>query len=187
MAHRFRKVFPNSQKPMSMRLPIQLPITCTANGESVVLGFFDTARISAVNTKNHVSQILNNLCSIPVLLANFRKIDPRFFVPRLLALANDAKLVVMYDIEHQNQEQDTANVTVRVLKSHWDDRLEAVVYGELQRMFDDSAVFICSTCGHAFARVDGSVCKQPGAHVAERARQQRDSPSVAFATTTTLA
>jgi hypothetical protein len=112
MAHRFRKVFPNSQKPMSLRLPIQLPITCTANGKSIALGFVDTARISAVDTKNHISQILNNLCSIPLLLANFRKVDPRFVVPRLLAFANDAKLVAMYDIEHQDQEQDTADVTV---------------------------------------------------------------------------
>jgi hypothetical protein len=180
----FKKVFPKDQKPIALRLPIRLPITVATNGETVTLGYFDTPRIPAIETKNHVTQILNNLWRIPVLLASFRSVDPTLFVRQLLAFANDSKLVVMYDIEHENKQQETADLTVRVLKSHWDEDLEGKVHGELQRIFDDSAVFECSTCQQLFARVDGSRCTRPGAHVAEIPR--RNPPSAVFAVTKTL-
>jgi hypothetical protein len=184
-AHIFKKSFPEGQPPIALRLPITLPVTFTTSGDSVVLGYFDTPRISAADTKNHVTQILNNLWGIPVLLVRIKGVDPKLFLPGLLAFADAAQLVVMYDIESENEREGNADLIARILKSHWDDRLDDKVHRELQRLFDDSAVVMCSTCGCLFARGDGSPCKPPGrAHVA--GRPGRQAPSIAFAVTSTM-
>jgi hypothetical protein len=184
IAHRFKKFFPDGRPPIPLRLPIQLPVTFATNGENVVLGYFDTARISAVETKNHVAEILNNLWSIPVLLASVKGVDPKLFVPQLLTFADAAKLVVMYDIERENKAQGNAELTVRVLKSHWDDTRDDQVQREFRRIFDDSAVLLCRTCRQLFAKADGSDCTPPGPHVA--GRPGRQPPSITFGVATVL-
>jgi hypothetical protein len=172
-------------------MPIPLPVAFVTEDKRLVIGYFGTPRISAVETKFHVTQILNNLVRVPVLLVKCCGVDSRAFLAALHAFADERKLVPLHAIEKRNWKYDTFDNSVRILKSHWNAIREREVREGLQQLHDNAQVAFCKKCGMLFSKCDGPTCrppKQTGGGVDHELDQIRGKmPQLAISDATTLA
>jgi hypothetical protein len=144
---------------IGLRVPVQLPFTFQDFGpRRTSIGFFDTSRITAADMQVHVNLILSNLSSLGLLVAEAKNLDSRTFAPALVTFATDWGLTILYTVDNDNRETEVFDVTVRVLKSHWDDERDREVREELQALVKQSAVYHCETCKQLFSESDGPTC-----------------------------
>jgi hypothetical protein len=142
-----------------LRLPIQLPVVFqTKNPRTTTLSFFDTARISAAATKDHVSRILDNISALGLLTATLAGVDSRSFGDVIAEFSDELGVVVVYTADAADPALETFTATVRVLKSHWSRDLEQDARHGLTRAFDQSVARVCAVCKNYFSQLDGPTC-----------------------------
>jgi hypothetical protein len=161
------KAFP-SPRVVGLRLPVALPVCFTTNGNATTLGFFDTARVSAAETRSIVQGVLDNLSRLDVLVARFGGVDARSFRDTVCDFAHEWDIYLVYSVDKTDKENETLDVTVKMLKSHWEPGLELGIIRAFQDLIDEVTVYTCKKCGLFFSKQDGPTCvtyRHPGKRV----------------------
>jgi hypothetical protein len=161
------KLFPEP-KVIGLRLPVTLPVCVSTRPNQTVLGFFDTARVSAQETRALVEGVLESLAAREVVVAQFVGVDARSFAASVRYFANEWDIYLVFSVDTTNQQSETQDVTVRILKSHWEQGLEERIRAALLELFDDLAVRTCANCKLLFSKGDGPSCvtyRHPGYRV----------------------
>jgi hypothetical protein len=158
---------------LPLRLPIRLPVLFhTKSPRTTTLSFFDTARISAAGTKEHVSRILDNISSLGLLTATFPSVDSRSFSDVLAGFSDEFGTVVVYTADNADPALETFTATVRVLKSHWSPEFDQEARHGLAKAFDQAVTRLCSVCKSYFSHHDGPTCPRS----AHKGKQQEVEP-----------
>jgi hypothetical protein len=156
-SHSPLKAFP-SPRTVALHLPISLPVSFATKGNTTTLGFFDTPRVSAAGTRSIVQGVLDNLSRLEVLVARFGGVDSRSFAEALRDFAHEWDVYLVHSVDGTHKENETLDVTVRMLKSHWEPGLEPRIRQTLQELVDEVTVHTCKSCGLFFSRQDGPTC-----------------------------
>jgi hypothetical protein len=155
-------------KVISLRLPVTLPVCIWTRGNRTVLGFFDTARVSAQETRALVEGALESLARREVLVARLVGVDARSFATSVREFATEWDIYLVFSVDATNQQNETQDVTVRMLKSHWEQGLDERIRAALVELFEDLAVRMCANCKLLFSGGDGPSCityRHPGHRV----------------------
>jgi hypothetical protein len=158
------KLFPEP-KVIGLRLPVTLPVCVSTRRNHTALGFFDTARVSAQETRALVEGVLESLAAREVVVARFVGVDARSFAASVRYFATEWDIYLVFSVDAINQQNETQDVTVRILKSHWEPGLDERIRAALLELFDNMAVRTCANCKLLFSKGDGPSCvtyRHPG-------------------------
>jgi hypothetical protein len=150
------KQFPTHGRLLKFRVPALLPVIVNGEAASLTFGFFDTPLLAASETERIFKRLLTVLSQRPVLAACFARVDSRGFSPDDIdTFATDLDVRVLVEYGRLDRELDARDVTISVMKSHWDAAIDAVVRPGLREMWN---LRYFRKCGLVLAPGDGEGC-----------------------------
>lgn len=149
------KRFPERGALIQFQIPAVVPIFVTGESRTITFCFFNTPLISANDTERIVKRRLNVLSQRSLLVVHFERVDSRGFAQADIdAFANDLDVRVLVEFGRVDTAIETRDLTMFVMKSHWDPELEALVREEIDRLYAAAALNYCGKCGLLFAAGD---------------------------------
>jgi hypothetical protein len=157
--HLSPKRFPVSGGLLKFRLPAVVPVIVTGEERQLVFGFFDTPLLASTETEGIFKRLLTVLSQRTLLTAHFRRVDERGFDPNLIdVFSSELDVRVLVQSGPVNRELECRDVTIFVMKSHWDEELGGLVRSKLGELYQTIALNYCRKCGLLFSADDGEGC-----------------------------
>jgi hypothetical protein len=153
-------------KPISSRillriqLPVPLPVSFERSPPSkILLGFFNTPLLTALETEPRVSAALNAIARRRLYVARFSAVDGEAFDTETIEqFARDFDVCVVKSESVVDRDTESQTFSLKILKSQWTPEREAHVRAGLEALFEDTKLCLCRNCQCLFSPSDGSEC-----------------------------
>jgi hypothetical protein len=157
--HRTPKQFPPEGSVLKFQIPVVVPFFVSSEGRQMTFGFVDTPVLRASEAEQIVKWLLNKLWSRRLFVVKMESIDARSIgFNEIDDLAMNWDVRVLAEFGPMNAELETQDFTLFIIKSHWDEEVDAAVRRELERLYEHTALNYCSRCGLLFSAGDGDAC-----------------------------
>ena len=156
---------------LQFELPTPVPIqVITANDGRVGFGFFSYGRFSAEALEDLMSNhVLKAFCQRSMLVVRMKNIDKELAHPaKIRELADRLQVVILSSYGPTDEETQSADLTLKIMKSHWSPELDAQVRSAITQLYNSCALHYCKECKLLFNTGDGGHCiiyRHPGEQV----------------------
>ena len=155
---------------LTFEIPTPVPIqVVTDESGKVGFGFFTYGPFSANALDDLMDKVLKVIAQRAMMVVHMKKIDKELVTPaRIREIANRLHVVILMSYGPTDKETESADVTLKIMKSHWTPELDAQVRDEVTQLYNSCALHYCKECKLLFNTGDGAHCivyRHPGEQV----------------------